>query len=99
MRALALALGKPEGWLRALLAGATGLSVYFPPVADYFDPDYAGARGAILPGLTITIRSTLIAFLIAVLIGLIAGLGRIARRVHEMRDQRRGVRGRHAARA
>ncbi len=45
----------------------------------FFDPNYAGARKAILPGLTITIRSTLIAFLIAVVIGLIAGLGRIAR--------------------
>lgn len=45
----------------------------------FFDPDYAGARGAILPGLTITIRATLLAFVIAVVIGLIAGLGRIAR--------------------
>jgi polar amino acid transport system permease protein len=45
----------------------------------FFDPNYAGARKAILPGLTITIRSTLIAFVIAVVIGLIAGLGRIAR--------------------
>jgi polar amino acid transport system permease protein len=45
----------------------------------FFDPNYAGARRAIIPGLTITIRATLIAFVIAVVIGLIAGLGRIAR--------------------
>ncbi|MFC0681641.1 clostripain-related cysteine peptidase [Lysobacter korlensis] len=26
------------------LSGATGLSVYFPPVSDYFDPEYAGVE-------------------------------------------------------
>lgn len=45
----------------------------------FYAPAYAGARRAILPGLTITIRATLVAFVIAVVIGLIAGLGRIAR--------------------
>lgn len=44
----------------------------------FFSPQYARARSAILPGLTITIRATLFAFAIAVIIGLIAGLGRIA---------------------
>lgn len=45
---------------------------------SFFDPQYARARTAIIPGLTITIRATIFAFGLAVVIGLVAGLGRIA---------------------
>lgn len=61
-------------WL-VLMVVILGLFGYL----TFFDPNYSGARRAILPGLTITVRATLIAFAIAVVIGLIAGLGRIAR--------------------
>lgn len=61
-------------WLVLMLL-ILGLFAYL----TFLDPNYARARRAILPGLTITIRATLIAFVIAVVIGLIAGLGRIAR--------------------
>lgn len=47
----------------------------------FFSSAYAGARGAILPGLAITIRATVIGFGAAVSIGLLAGLGRISRNV------------------
>jgi polar amino acid transport system permease protein len=45
---------------------------------SFLDPQYSRARSAIVPGLVITIRATLLAFALAVVIGLIAGLGRIA---------------------
>lgn len=61
-------------WLVLLL-----IIIGFFAYLTFFDPSYAGARRAILPGLTITIRATLIAFVIALVLGLIAGLGRIAR--------------------
>lgn len=61
-------------WLILLLL-VLGVFAYL----TFFDPDYSGARNAILPGLVITIRSTLLAFGLALVIGLIAGLGRIAR--------------------
>ena len=46
---------------------------------SFFDPTYAGARSAILPGIGITVRSTLGGFAAALVLGLIAGLGRISR--------------------
>ncbi|MFN2487748.1 MAG: amino acid ABC transporter permease [Acidimicrobiia bacterium] len=61
-------------WLVLML-----LIIGFFAYLTFFDPSYRGARRAILPGLVITIRATLIAFVIALVIGLIASLGRIAR--------------------
>ncbi|MGQ0850093.1 MAG: amino acid ABC transporter permease [Actinomycetota bacterium] len=61
-------------WLVVILA-VLGFFGYL----TFFDPRHSGARNAIIPGLVITIRATLIAFAIALIIGLIAGLGRIAR--------------------
>jgi polar amino acid transport system permease protein len=57
------------------MLGIIGFFAYL----TFLDPSFRGARRAILPGLVITIRATLIAFAIALVIGLIAGLGRIAR--------------------
>ncbi len=61
-------------WL-VLMALIVGFFGYL----TFFHPSYARARQAILPGLTITIRATLIAFAVSLVIGLVAGLGRIAR--------------------
>jgi polar amino acid transport system permease protein len=47
----------------------------------FFDPTYAGAKRAILDGIPVTIRSTLIAFGLAVVLGLLAGLARVSRRI------------------
>ncbi len=65
--------GRFPYWL-LLLALILGYMGYL----TFFAPQYARARTAILPGLSITVRATLIAFGIAIVIGLIAGLGRIA---------------------
>ncbi len=43
------------------------------------DPNYAAAFKAVIPGVTITLYVTLVSFVIALLIGLVAGLGRISR--------------------
>lgn len=47
----------------------------------FFSPDYIGAKNAIMRGIPITIRATLFAFGIALVLGLVAGLGRISRNV------------------
>jgi len=60
-------------WLILLL-----LIIGFLGYLTFFSSAYAGARSAILPGLGITIRATLIGFAAAVTIGLLAGLGRIS---------------------
>jgi polar amino acid transport system permease protein len=66
--------GEVPYWL-----GVMALIIGYLGYLTFFSPQYAGARKAIVPGLTTTVRATLIAFVIAVVIGLIAGLGRIAR--------------------
>jgi polar amino acid transport system permease protein len=63
-------------WFFALLAILAYLGYLV-----FFDPDYAGAKEAVLQGIPVTIRSTLIGFSLALIIGLIAGLGRISRNV------------------
>jgi polar amino acid transport system permease protein len=44
----------------------------------FFDPGYAGAKRAVLAGIPVTIRATLISFGFALVLGLIAGLGRVS---------------------
>ena len=65
--------GRFPYWL-VLLALIIGYMGYL----TFLSPQYEDARTAIVPGLITTIRATLLAFAIAVVIGLIAGLGRIA---------------------
>lgn len=65
--------GRFPYWL-ALLVLILGYMGYL----TFFSPRFAGARGAIVPGLFITIRATLVAFAMAVVIGLITGLGRVS---------------------
>ncbi|HKZ24767.1 MAG TPA: amino acid ABC transporter permease [Acidimicrobiia bacterium] len=66
--------GRFPWWLVVMLAiiGWLGYLVFF-------DERFTDARTFILPGLVITIRATLFAFALAVVIGLVAGLGRISR--------------------
>ena len=75
-RGLVVRAGDFPWWLVALV----GLIGYFGYLT-FFDPSYAGAKRAVLQGIPVTIRATLIAFGFALAIGLIAGLGRISQNV------------------
>jgi len=61
-------------WLVVLL-----LFIGYLGYLTFFDPTYAGGRRAIIPGIFITLRATLGGFFAAVVLGLVAGLGRISR--------------------
>lgn len=65
--------GRFPYWLLLLV-----LIIGYMGYLTFFAPQYEGARTAIVPGLITTIRATLIAFGLAIVIGLIAGLGRVA---------------------
>ncbi|MGH8923646.1 MAG: amino acid ABC transporter permease [Acidimicrobiia bacterium] len=60
------------------LVGLMGIIAYLG-FLTFFSPTYEGAKEAIVRGMPITIRATLVAFAIALLLGLVAGLGRISR--------------------
>ena len=47
----------------------------------FFDPRYAGAKDAVVQGIPVTIRATVLAFTLALVVGLFTGLGRISRNV------------------
>lgn len=72
-KALVIRAGEFPWWLVALV-GIIGFFGYLL----FFDPQYAGAKRAVLAGIPVTIRATLIAFGFALVLGLIAGLGRIS---------------------
>lgn len=64
-------------WWAVLLAVIVALFGYY----TFFVEDYNRAWDAISPGIRVTIRTTLWAFLFAMIIGLIAGFGRVSRNV------------------
>ncbi|MEQ8842982.1 MAG: amino acid ABC transporter permease [Acidimicrobiales bacterium] len=64
-------------WWAILLGSIIGMFGYF----TFFVDDYNRAWKAISPGIGITITTTLWAFLFAMIIGLIAGFGRVSRNV------------------
>lgn len=75
-RSMVIRAGEFPWWLVGLIAFIAYLGYL-----TFFSPTYEGAKEAVLRGIPITIRATLIAFGIALVLGLIAGLGRIARNV------------------
>ena len=75
-KAMVIRPGEFPWWLVGLI-----LFIIYLGYLTFFSPTYAGAKDAILGGIPITIRATLIAFSISLVLGLIAGLGRIARNV------------------
>lgn len=75
-KSMVIRAGEFPWWLVGLVA-----IIAYLGYLTFFNPTYEGAKDAILPGIPITIRSTFIAFGLAVVLGLIAGLGRIARNV------------------
>lgn len=75
-RSMVIRAGEFPWWLVGLIAFIAYLGYL-----TFFSPTYEGAKQAVLRGIPITIRATLIAFGIALILGLIAGLGRIARNV------------------
>ena len=64
-------------WWAVLLGGIVVLFGYY----TFFVEDYTRAWDAISPGIRVTIRTTLWAFLLAMIIGLVAGFGRVSRNV------------------
>lgn len=72
-KGLLVRAGEFPWWLVALV----GLIAYLGYLT-FFDPTYAGAKRAVLAGIPVTIRATLIAFGFALVLGLMAGLGRIS---------------------
>jgi polar amino acid transport system permease protein len=68
--------GEFPWWLVALVA-LIGYLGYL----TFFDSNYEGAKRAVIGGIPVTIRATLIAFGLALILGLVAGLGRISRNV------------------
>jgi polar amino acid transport system permease protein len=72
-KGLLVRAGEFPWWLVALVA-ILGYLGYL----TFFDPTYAGAKRAVLAGIPVTIRATLIAFGFALVLGLIAGLGRVS---------------------
>lgn len=64
-------------WWAVLFGGILALFGYY----TFFSEDYTDAWRAIAPGLTVTIRATLVAFFFALVIGLVAGFGRVSRNV------------------
>jgi polar amino acid transport system permease protein len=75
-KAMVIRPGEFPWWLVGLI-----LFIFYLGYLTFFSPTYAGAKNAILRGIPITIRATLIAFGLSVVLGLVAGLGRIARNV------------------
>lgn len=72
-KGLLVRAGEFPWWLVALV-GLIGYLGYL----TFFDPSFAGAKRAVIAGIPVTIRATLIAFGVALVLGLIAGLGRIS---------------------
>jgi polar amino acid transport system permease protein len=68
--------GEFPWWLVGLVA-----IIAYLGYLTFFSPTYEGAKAAVLRGIPITIRATLIAFGLALVLGLIAGLGRISHNV------------------
>ena len=75
-KGLLVRAGEFPWWLVALV-GLIGYLGYL----TFLDPTYAGAKRAVLAGIPVTIRATLIAFGFALVLGLMAGLGRISENV------------------
>jgi polar amino acid transport system permease protein len=75
-KAMVIRQGEFPWWLVGLV-----VFILYLGYLTFFSPTYTGAKNAVLRGIPITIRATLIAFGLALLIGLIAGLGRISRNV------------------
>jgi polar amino acid transport system permease protein len=72
-KGLLVRAGEFPWWLVALV-GILGYLGYL----TFFDPTYAGAKRAVVAGIPVTIRATLIAFAFALVLGLVAGLGRVS---------------------
>lgn len=64
-------------WWAVIIGAVMTLMV----IKIFTDPDYELARKNIFPGVWITVRSTIIAFVLALTLGLIFGLGQISRNV------------------
>ncbi|HJQ94808.1 MAG TPA: amino acid ABC transporter permease [Acidimicrobiia bacterium] len=75
-KSMVIRAGEFPWWLVGLVA-----IIAYLGYLTFFSPTYEGAKEAVLRGIPITIRATLIAFGIALILGLIAGLGRISRNV------------------
>jgi polar amino acid transport system permease protein len=75
-KAMVIRPGEFPWWLVGLI-----VFILYLGYLTFFSPTYAGAKSAVLRGIPITIRATLIAFGIALVLGLVAGLGRISRNV------------------
>jgi polar amino acid transport system permease protein len=75
-KGLLVRAGEFPWWLVALV----GILIYFGYLT-FFDPSYAGAKRAVVAGIPVTIRATLIAFGFALVLGLMAGLARVSKNV------------------
>ena len=75
-RTMVVNRGEFPWWLVALV-----LIILYLGYLTFFNPTYAGAKNAVIRGIPITIRATLLAFGISLLLGLVAGLGRISKNV------------------
>ncbi|HKZ21269.1 MAG TPA: amino acid ABC transporter permease [Acidimicrobiia bacterium] len=73
-KSMVIRAGEFPWWLVGLIA-----IIAYLGYLTFFSPTYEGAKEAVLRGIPITIRATLIAFGVALVLGLIAGLGRISR--------------------
>ncbi|HJU82526.1 MAG TPA: amino acid ABC transporter permease [Acidimicrobiia bacterium] len=73
-KSMVIRAGEFPWWLVGLIA-----IIAYLGYLTFFSPTYGGAKEAVLRGIPITIRATLIAFGVALVLGLIAGLGRISR--------------------
>ena len=65
---------KAENWWIIILA----FTIIWMLFTIFTEPEYTKALNFIIPGLRITFLSTIISFLIAIVLGLISGIGRIS---------------------